>query len=94
MTLRQITGKIADAAGLTQKQAALLISVFEEKIIQALQKGHSCSLPGFGTFSIKIRKERTGFLPSLGKKVLLPAGKKIHFRPAQEIKNHLKKAGL
>lgn len=57
---------------------------------QALKKGKSVVLTGFGTFSIMKRKARTGINPATGKKMQIPAKKVPKFKAGKKFKDMVK----
>ena len=48
-------------------------------------------VPGFGTFSTKVREERTGRNPSTGKEMTIPRSVVANFKPAPQLKEKLNK---
>ena len=75
--------------GLSRRAVSDLIdSVFTE-IEKAIRKQGRFVVPGFGTFSLKRRKARTGRNPRTGAELKIPASKTVGFRPAPEFKKSL-----
>ncbi len=63
-------------------------SAFEE-IAKAIKKEKRFQMPGFGTFTVKTRKARTGRNPKTGEAMKIKASKTIGFRPAPTVKDTL-----
>ncbi len=60
MNKNELVETIAANTGSSKAQAARTITSLTEIITEVLQKGDSISLPGFGTFEVRSRSERTG----------------------------------
>lgn len=86
MTKKDLITQVADNAEITKKEAGVAVDAVLEGIKDSLSKGDKVSLVGFGTFSVKHRKSRTGVNPSSGKKMTYPAKKVPHFKPGKGLK--------
>lgn len=60
-----------------------------EEIAKAIKKEKRFAVPGFGTFSVKVRKARTGRNPKTGETMKIKASKTIGFKPAPTVKDML-----
>jgi integration host factor subunit beta len=60
-----------------------------DEIIASLARGKRVELRGFGTFSIKVHKARTGRNPRTGAPVPVPKRAHPHFKTAKEMKERL-----
>ena len=56
----ELAAAIAEKADLTKDKAAEVLNVITDQIAQALGKGDSVTLIGFGTFEVRNRAERQG----------------------------------
>ena len=63
-------------------------SVFE-CISSCVRKDKKFTYPGFGTFSVRKRKARTGRNPQTGQTIQIAASKTVGFRPAPTLKQSL-----
>lgn len=81
-----IVDTVADAAGLTKKQAADAFDAVFEGITGYLGNGDRVQIPGFGSFSISERAARTGRNPATGDPMNIPASKNVRFKPGKELK--------
>jgi DNA-binding protein HU-beta len=91
MTKAELVEKIqADKAQTMSKKnvAGLVDAVFDE-IGKAVRKAGRFSYPGFGTFTLKKRKGRTGRNPQTGQEIKIAASKTVGFKPAPELKKSL-----
>ncbi len=59
-------------------------------IEQALKKGKSVVITGFGTFQVLKRKERIGINPATGKKMTIPAKRVPKFKAGKRLKDLVK----
>ena len=66
----------------------IIDSTFDE-IAKAIKKDKRFQVPGFGTFTLKTRKARTGRNPKTGEPLKIKASKTIGFKPAPSVKDSL-----
>ncbi len=86
MNKSELVSKIAEA-GLTKKDAERALNATIEAIGDALAKGESVQLIGFGTFDVKERAAREGRNPRSGEVVKIAASKAPHFKPGKALKD-------
>jgi nucleoid DNA-binding protein len=72
---------------ITKKAAGEAINATLEAISEALAKGDSVQLIGFGTFEVRTTKARTGRNPSTGAPLNIAAGKKVGFKVGKALKD-------
>jgi DNA-binding protein HU-beta len=60
-----------------------------DEIMKAIKKEKKFQMPGFGTFSVKTRKARTGRNPQTGEEIKIKASKTVSFKPASQFKESL-----
>lgn len=60
-----------------------------DEIVKAIKKEKRFMMPGFGTFTVKTRKARTGRNPATGAEIKIKASKTIGFKPAPTVKESL-----
>jgi len=82
--------QVAEKAGLTKKDSEKALSAVLESIEEALAKGESVQLVGFGTFEARERKEREGRNPSTGEKIKIEAMKVPAFKPGKALKDQVR----
>ena len=56
---------------------------------KAIGKDKRFAYPGFGTFTVRKRKARTGRNPQTGDKIKIAASKTVAFKPAPKFKGSL-----
>ena len=74
------------AKGLTRKEAEAAVNAVLGTIEEALAKGESVQLIGFGTFSVKERAAREGRNPQTGEVVKIKASKIPAFKAGKALK--------
>ncbi len=84
-TKSQILAAIADAAGITKKQAAVAL----ESLVTLAYKGakDGFTVPGLGKLVLVNRKARVGRNPATGEAIKIPAKKVVKFRLAKACKD-------
>ena len=87
MNKSELVDSIAQSAGLTKEQAAKAVNAFTESVQGALQRGDDVVLVGFGTFSVKERKARTGRNPKTGEEIQIAASKVPSFKAGNGLKD-------
>ena len=75
------------AAGLSKKDAGIAMDAAVTAVSEALAKGESVQLVGFGTFSVKERAAREGRNPRTGEIVRIAAAKSPAFKAGKALKD-------
>ncbi|MEI6227642.1 MAG: HU family DNA-binding protein, partial [Methylophilaceae bacterium] len=75
MNKSELIDAIAASAGLTKADAGRAIDATTAAITNALKKGDSVTLVGFGTFKVTQRAARTGRNPRTGAELKIAARK-------------------
>ncbi|WP_227430113.1 HU family DNA-binding protein [Psychrobacter sp. I-STPA6b] len=89
MNKSELVDSIAEKSGLNKTQAAEALNAMMESVGEALESGDTVSLVGFGTFSVKERKARTGRNPKTGEPLPIPASKVPGFKAGKGLKDRL-----
>jgi len=66
-----------------------IVDALFDEIITSMARGKRVELRGFGTFSVKVHKARTGRNPRTGAPVPIPKRAHPHFRTGKEMKERL-----
>ena len=90
MTKADLVAAVAET-GVTKKEAAAAVDAMIDSITGALKKGDKVSLVGFGSFSVKKRKARTGRNPQTGKAIKIKAKKVPAFSAGKTLKEAVAK---
>jgi len=85
VTLRQLADSLADAHGLSHKQANELLSGTIALMAGHLKKGERVRIAGLGTFEVRKRAARMGRNPATGEAIEIKASKKVAFRAAKDL---------
>ena len=89
MNKGELIAKITEA-GLSKKDARIAVDAVIATIGDALAKGESVQLSGFGTFSVKERAPREGRNPRTGEVVKIKAAKAPVFKAGKTLKDKVK----
>lgn len=89
MNKAQLANEIAKRTKLSKAKAWETISATFDAIKGSLKKGQKVSLIGFGSFSVRTRKARTGRNPRTGETIKIKARKVAAFSAGAELKNAL-----
>lgn len=79
----------ATAGEVHRKLIAEVVDAAFDQISAALRAGERVSWPGFGTFEVRERSERSGRNPRSGEPIIIPASKTVGFRPAKSLKDQI-----
>ena len=87
MNKSELIDAIAEKGGLSKSDAGKALDATIASIGEALKKGDTVTLVGFGTFSVKDRAARTGRNPKTGKSVEVAAKAVPHFKPGKALRD-------
>ncbi|BBL73499.1 HU family DNA-binding protein [Methylomagnum ishizawai] len=87
MNKAELIEAISDAADLTKADAGRALDGVIDAITEALRKGETVSLVGFGTFLVKERAERLGRNPQTGDSITIQAAKIPAFKAGKALKD-------
>jgi len=87
MTKGELIDRIAKEAKITKKAAAVSVDTMVDEITKALKKGLRVPLVGFGTFSVRRTKARTGRNPRTGEEIKIKAHKRAVFKPGKSLRD-------
>ena len=85
MNKRELVKAVAAESGFTGVEAARAANAMRRVIAQSLQRGEHVSVPGFGAFSVRDRKGRTGHNPATGKAIRIEAKRVVKFKPGKAL---------
>ena len=78
--------------GLSRTESAQLVESVIDHIIDALLRGETVKLAGFGTFSLRDKNERMGRNPKTGKAVPIAPRRVLTFKPSQVMRERVDSA--
>ena len=86
MNKAELIDAIAAGAEVTKADAARALDATIAAIANALKKGDTVTVVGFGSFVVRTRAARTGRNPKTGDAVALPGKHVPHFKPGKELR--------
>ncbi|RMF85759.1 MAG: HU family DNA-binding protein [Nitrospinota bacterium] len=90
MNKGDLIDRMAKEAGITKKAAGKALDSFTNTVMEALSKGDSVRLVGFGSFSVTERKRRKGRNPQTGAEMIIPATKAPKFSAGKMFREMVK----
>lgn len=90
VTKKELIELVAKKANLTNKASKEAVKVFLNAIRDSLKRNEKVVLSGFGTFSLRTRKQRKGRNPKTGETITIPARKAAGFTPGKSLKKAVK----
>jgi DNA-binding protein HU-beta len=87
MNKSELIDAIAESAELTKADAGRALDGFLAAVTDALSKGDTVTLVGFGTYSVKERAERKGRNPQTGEEITIKAAKTPAFKAGKSLKD-------
>jgi DNA-binding protein HU-beta len=78
-----------NTADSTKKQVTELVDAVFDTVSRTIKKEKKFTYPGFGTFSIRERKARSGINPRTKEPIQIKKSRTIGFRPAKSLKDTL-----
>jgi len=90
MNKADLVERIAQEAAITKRQADKALDTLMDSIQEALTKGDTVTLVGFGTFSVMSRAARKGRNPQTGREIFIPASKTPKFKAGKGLRQALR----
>jgi DNA-binding protein HU-beta len=89
MTKSELIDALANRLPLDRAEAEKTINILLDDISTALKQGQRVVISGFGTFSVSVRKERSGRNPKTGALIQISASRSAKFKPGTQLKDSL-----
>jgi len=89
MNKADLIERVAGELELTKAAAERSVSSVLDGIKQGIKKDKIVQLIGFGTFTIRQRKARTGRNPQTGETIRIKASKSVGFRAGKSFKDEI-----
>lgn len=90
MTKQEISKKIHEETGIETILVQTVIESFMENVKEAITKGQTVQLRGFGTFGNKVRKEKVARVITEKKSIIVPEHRIPYFKPCNSFKQSVK----
>ena len=87
MNKAELIATVAEAAGLTKKDAEKAVAAVIDTITATLKKGDKVQFVGFGSFEVRARAARKGRNPQTKKEITIPAAKIPVFKAGKALKD-------
>jgi integration host factor subunit beta len=89
MTKADIIKVLSERVGLTRREAAEVLGVVLDGLVDAIRRGEKVELRGFGSFRTRKRQARAGRNPRTGAKVQVPPKAVPYFKPGKQLRGVL-----
>ena len=86
MTKAELADALFDRLGLNKREAKDMVDGFFDEIRQALERGESVKLSGFGNFQLRDKPQRPGRNPKTGEEIAITARRVVTFHASQKLK--------
>lgn len=87
MNKNELIEAVAASTGLTKVESSRAVDGVVSAVTEALKKGETVTLVGFGTFQVRARAERTGRNPKTGDSIKIAASKNPSFKAGKALKD-------
>ena len=89
LTRADLTEAVHDEVGLTRQDCAGLVERTLGLVTDALERGATVKLSGFGVFQVRAKRERMGRNPKTGDEVPITPRRVLVFRPSNIMKERI-----
>jgi integration host factor subunit alpha len=86
LTRADLCEAVHDEVGLTRQDCSGLVERTLDLVAEALEKGDTVKLSGFGVFQVRAKRARTGRNPKTGEAAAIHPRRVIGFRASQVMK--------
>ena len=92
LTKAELADALFERLGLNKREAKDMVDGFFEEISQALERGQSVKLSGFGNFQLRNKPMRPGRNPKTGEEIAITARRVVTFHASQKLKAAVSRA--
>ncbi len=86
MVRAEIINQVSQHLGVTKRRASIAVNTVFSSITNALARGDKVELRGFGSFTVRVRKERLGRNPKTAEVVDVPEKRVPFFKAGKDLK--------
>ncbi|NJP06417.1 MAG: HU family DNA-binding protein [Chloroflexaceae bacterium] len=90
--IEAVIERIGNESNLTRQDVRKVLDAATEVIAEALANGERVTLPGFGTFEVRDRAERSGLHPQTREPITIPARKTPYWSASPSLKTAVRDA--
>ena len=87
LTKADIVERVYSKIGFSKKEASDLVELVFTTLKNSLNEGERVKISGFGNFTVKEKKSRTGRNPQTGEQITISARRVLTFKPSQILKD-------
>ncbi len=87
MNKQELINAVAEKAGIPKQTSEEAVNAVISTITDALARGDTVKIVGFGNFEVKTRAARTGRNPRTNEAIEIPACKAPVFKPGKALKD-------
>ncbi|MGB0785353.1 MAG: integration host factor subunit alpha [Alphaproteobacteria bacterium] len=91
LTRSDLTEAVYREIGLSRTDSAMLVEQVLNEVIGNLEDGNPVKIAGFGSFSVRSKKDRIGRNPKTGEEVTIEPRRVLSFRASSMLKDRLNK---
>jgi integration host factor subunit alpha len=92
LTRADLCEAVHEEVGLTRQDCATLVERTLDLVVEALERGQTVKLSGFGVFQVRAKRERMGRNPKTGEPAAIDPRRVIAFRASQVMKARVDRA--
>ncbi len=89
MTKADLIDSATSKAGLPRQNVEEIVNGVFDNMVSAMKNGDKVNISGFGTFSVSLRKARTGRNPKTGEAIQIAASRAAKFKAGKSLKESL-----
>jgi len=86
LTKAELAEMLFEQVGLNKREAKDMVETFFKEIRDALERGESVKLSGFGNFQLRDKPQRPGRNPKTGQEIPISARRVVTFHASQKLK--------
>jgi len=93
LTKAELAELLFEQVGLNKREAKDMVETFFDEIRNALERGESVKLSGFGNFQLRDKPQRPGRNPKTGEAIPISARRVVTFHASQKLKGMVDGSG-
>ncbi len=86
LTKAELADLLFEKVGLNKREAKDMVDGFFDEIRNALERGETVKLSGFGNFQLRDKPQRPGRNPKTGEEIPITARRVVTFHSSQKLK--------
>lgn len=94
LTKAELAELLFEQVGLNKREAKDMVDTFFGEIRDALERGESVKLSGFGNFQLRDKPQRPGRNPKTGEEIPISARRVVTFHASQKLKAQVDSSGV